>query len=237
MAQTQFIAWSHSRRKTFMECPRQLERTAVLKKHDPLYVPYVEGKDQRDGKEVDEALCNRISKGTPLVPKFQQYEDICQDVLAAPGSKLTQLQLALDQSFKPCGSMEWDRVWVRAVIDLAIINGSHMHNWDWKNGKVWIDEAQLKLSSAIVFHTFPEIETIDTAFVWLRHGIISPAHYKRSDLADMWNDLMPDVERLQAAFKTNHWPPDPKRGAATCKWCPVNRNRQCDEAEAAYAGR
>lgn len=230
-----FLAWSHSRLKTFNACPKQLYHTAILKRTDPGYVPYIEGKAQRDGKEIDQALSDRIGKGVPLPAKFAPYEPIAGMVLALPGAKFTQLQLGLDQTFTPCGYKDWDNCWVRVAYDLAVINDWHAYLWDWKNGKVWIDESQLRLYATIGFHVYPELEVIDTSFVWLAHGKTSDKTYRRRELPDLWETFLPDVERLQVSFKTNHWPATPSESA--CKWCSVNQAGKCPVAAVKYAGR
>ena len=53
----------------------------------------------------------------------------------------------------------------------------------------------------------------------------------------MWNTFIPDVERMEVSFQTNHWPATPKRGAATCKWCPANSAGKCKEAQGPYGTR
>ena len=132
--------------------------------------------------------------------------------------------------------MDWDRAWLRVIYDLAIVNVPEKHAfiWDWKNGIVWPDDDQLKLFAATGFLYWPEIDTISTSYVWLKHGTTSDATYRRKDLPEMWSELLPDVERLQSSFKANHWPAEPRRGKATCKWCPVNRAGKCDRAAGPY---
>lgn len=228
---TQTIAWSHSRLKTFRDCPKQFYHSNVPKKGHPDRVEFVQTKDMIDGNLVDEALTKRISQGTPLPPQYAPYEGMAQAVLAAPGAKFTQMKIALDKSFQPVGYMDWDRAWVRVIYDVAVINGTYGFLGDWKNGKIWLDEEQLRLFATVGFHYFPEVEKFDTSYIWLRHGVTSDKAYTRRELPDMWQTFLPDVERLQIAYRTNHWPAHPKRGAATCKYCPANRAGLCKEAQ------
>ncbi len=72
------------------------------------------------------------------------------------------------------------------------------------------------------------------SYIWLAHGITSDKTYRRRELPELWQTFIPDVERMQAAFKTNHWPAEPKRGKATCKFCAVNRAGKCDRAAGPY---
>lgn len=229
-----FLAWSHSRISTFKNCPRELYHTQVAKKGDPARVEFFQTQPMRDGNEVDDALTARISKGTPLPPKFAPYENICASVIAAPGQKFTQLKLALDQSFTPCGYMDWGKTWVRAVWDVAVINGTHAFVGDWKNGQIRISEEQLRLFAAVGFHTFPELETIDTSYIWLKAGITSDKSYARRELPEIWSVILSDVERLQVCYRTNTWPATPVRGAKSCKYCAVNKANLCKEAQGPY---
>jgi hypothetical protein len=231
-----FLAWSYSRLKMFKECPRQTWHNAVAPKGHPDRIEFKQSKPMLDGIEVDNALTARIKSGTPLPAKFTPYEPICAAILAAPGAKFTQLQLALDQTFKPCGYRDWNTAWVRVIYDLAIINKNRGIFWDWKNGQIWLDEDQLRLFATVGFHIYPELDEIDTSYVWLRHGVTSDKTYTRRELPDMWQTFLPDVERMQVAFKTNHWPATPSRGAKSCAYCAVNQAGKCKEAQGPYKG-
>lgn len=230
----QHLAWSYSRYKIYEECPGKLWHCSVAPRGSPDRAPYVESRPQREGKEIDAALTARISKGTPLASKFAGYEDIAQLVLAQDGAKLTQVEWALDKTFAPCGSKDWNNAWVRVVIDLAIIQRSYAAFWDWKNGKIWIDENQLKLNAAVGFMQLPELEVIDTAYVWLRHDTISPKVYYRRDLPEMWHSFLPTVERMQLSYINNHWPKTPSPRA--CGYCDANKAGICKEAVVKYKG-
>ena len=233
---TDFIAWSHSRRNDFLECPRMFYHKNVLKKGHPEKIEFKQSPAMVAGLEIDNALTERISKGTPLPAKFEPYEGMAAAVLSAPGQKFTQLKVALDQAFKPCGYLDWNNAWVRSVYDLMILDKEHAFIWDWKNGQIWVDESQLKLFAATAFHTFPETEIIETSYVWLGHGHTSDKTYRRRDLPDLWAELLPDVERMQVAFRNGHWPAQPKRGKNSCKRCDVNKVGLCKEAQGPYGG-
>lgn len=231
-----FIAWSHSRLKMFKECPKQVWHNAAAPRGHADRIEFKQSKAMLDGIEVDNALTARISEGTPLPEKFSPYEPLAQSVLAAPGVKFTQMSLALDRSLCPCGYKDWDRAWVRVIYDLAIINGEHGFIWDWKNGQIWLDEDQLRLFATVGFHHFPEVMTFDTSYIWLRHGQTSDKTYRRREIADLWQTFLPDVERLQAAFKANHWPAEPANGKKTCSRCSVNEAGLCKEAKGPFGG-
>lgn len=230
-----FLAWSHSRISTWLECPKQLWHSIAPKGH-PDKIPFVQSQPMLDGLEVDNALTARIKTGTPLPDKFAPYEGLCSSIIASPGTKLTQVKLALDQAFKPCGYMEWDTVWVRVIYDLVILNGAHGFIWDWKNGQIQTSEDQLRLFATVGFHVFPEIEVFDVSYIWLKHGVTSDRTYRRKELPDLWQTFLPTVERMQVAFKNNHFPATPARGKTSCGWCSVNKAGKCSEAQGPYKG-
>jgi hypothetical protein len=220
------LAWSHSRRKAFKDCPKAFYHMNVAPRGHPDRVEFVQSQAMKDGNEIDEALTARISMGTPLPSKFQQWEGLASTVVSAPGQKITQMKIAFDTAFKTCGYTEWDKVYLRVIYDLALlVNPKHALLWDWKNGMVWPDESQLKLFAATGFMYFPEVEVIDTSYVWLKHGITSDARYTRDQLPEMMAELLPDVERMQVMYRAwredpaFQWPPTPAKQA--CKFCPV----------------
>lgn len=217
-----------------MDCAKKFYHKSVAPRGHPDRIEYKKTAEQLAGTGIDDAITARIAAGTPLPPQYAPYEGMAAAVLAAPGTKLTQVKLALDVNFKPCGFMEWDKAWVRAIYDLIVLNGDWGWLADWKNGKVWLDEDQLKLFAAVGFHTFPELEVVDTSYVWLHHGVTSDKRYYRRELPDLWNDLLPDVERLQVAYRNNHWPAAPKNGKKTCQWCEVNQVGKCAQAHGPY---
>ena len=231
-----FIAWSYSRLRMFKECPRQMWHNAAAPKGHPDKLEFKQSKAMLDGVEVDNALTARIATGTPLPSKFTPYESMAAAVTAAPGAKFTQLQLALDQTFKPCRYKDWEHAWVRAIYDAAVINGLIAHVFDWKNGQIWLDDDQLRLFATVGFHQFPEVETIHTSYVWLKHGVTSDKTYTRRELPDLWQTFLPDVERMQVAFKSQTWPAAPVRGAKSCAYCAVNQAGKCKEAQGPFKG-
>lgn len=228
-----WISWSHSRRKDWMECPRMFYHKNVAPKGSADRVEFIQTAAMKAGNLIDDALTQRISKGTPLAPQFAPYERMCASVIAAPGAKYTQLRVTLDQAFKPCGYFDSD-AWCRSIYDVAVINGSRAFIGDWKAGQVWLDTDQLALFAATAFHQFPEIEVVDTAYIWLKHGVTSDKTYTRRELPEIWMGLLPEIERLQVAFRNNHWPAAPKRGAKSCKMCNVNQQGKCKEAQGLY---
>ena len=219
----------------FRECPKQLYHSAVAPKGSADRVEFSQTPQMIAGNLVDDALAKRISNGTPLPPQYAPYEPMVASILAAPGAKYAQLKVTLDRAFKPCGYFD-SGAWVRSIYDVAVINGTHAFIGDFKNGMIWPDTNQLTLFAATAFHQFPELEVIDTAYIWLKHGQTSDETYRRKELNDLWQVFIPDEERMQACYRTNHWPAAPKRGAKSCKQCGANQAGLCNKAQGPYGG-
>lgn len=220
----------------FLDCPKQLWHKAVAPRGHPDKIPFVQSEAQKKGDAVDAALTARVATGTPLPAQYAPFEPMMQVILSAPGAKFAQMEFALDQTFKPCGVKDWDRAWVRVKYDVAVINGTHGFIGDYKNGKLYLDEDQNRLFATVGFHALPEVEVFDTSYIWLQHGVTSDKRYTRRELGDLWQTFLPDVERMQAAYKANHWPAIPANGKRTCAYCGVNAAGKCTEAQGPYKG-
>lgn len=225
------LAWSHSRLDKFRTCPKQLWHSIAPRGH-PDRIEFVQTQAMKDGNEIDDALTKRISADVPLPLEFAAFEPLAQTMLQTPGNKFTQMKLALNASFEPCGYMDWNAAWVRVIYDIAVINGGYAFLGDWKNGQIRVDSNQLRLFAVVGFHYFPEVEVIDTSYIWLKHGITSDDTFERRYLADYWQTFIPDVERMQIAHKTGRFEPTPSKKA--CKWCDVNKAEKCPVAAVKY---
>lgn len=235
--ETKRIAWSYSRLKQFRDCPKAFYHKNIARKGHPDHVAYVETSAKNAGLEVDAALTARVLAKQPLPEEYKHLEEMCQVIDATPGSKIGQARYCLDQSYQQVGYNDWQRGWVRVIYDVGVINGEHAWLGDWKNGKVWVDEGQLALFAATGFILFPEVQKIDTSYIWLSHGFTSDKTYLRKDMSDIWMQFLPDVERLQLAADTNNWPAAPLRGKSTCAYCDVNKAGKCASAAGPYKGR
>lgn len=232
-----FLSWSYSRLQKYLACPWNAWCMSIAPKWDPNRVPYQANEHQAAGTAVDDALTARGQSGTPLPPQYRHLEPLAAVLAGAPGAKLYQLDLALDRSFRQCGSKDWDNCWVRVKIDYANVQGRWAYFIDHKNGKVNIDEKQLKLYSAVGFMVLPEVDVIDVSYNWLNYNDTTDRTYHRGELGALWQEFLPDVERMNVSFATNTWPATPENkvnGASVCKWCDVNRLRKCAVAKVPF---
>lgn len=172
-----------------------------------------------DGKDIHDALKKRVIDNKPLPLNLRHMEKMAAKFANAKGEKYGELQFALNEQYEPVDWFAKD-AWVRAIIDLLIINGKHALLVDWKTGKVKEEYDQIKLSAAVLAQQMPELEEFSLAYVWTKHRKISPLTMRREHMADVWADYLPRVQAIKDALKTTDFPADP---SGLCGWCPVTQ--------------
>ena len=226
------IAWSASRVKTFLECEKKFYHMAVVPKGHPDRVEYNQGMPQQKGQEFHKAMELRLTKKTPLPLQWERFEVFAQMVEKFPGSLVVEYPFALDGELKPCGTREWDKVWVRAIPDVMMVGEDKLLLVDWKTGKIVDDEYQLKLCAAAAFAHYPTIQEVIAVYVFLQHDHMSnPVTYQRVDLETIWEELLETPRLIHDRLHTNFWRARPGRW---CRWCDVNGAGKCDQAAESY---
>jgi CRISPR/Cas system-associated exonuclease Cas4 (RecB family) len=208
-------AWSYSRLNNYETCPKKFWHESVRKD-----VPFEESEAMRYGKMVHKALELRVGKGKPL-PLHLRYLDKYAKVLAeSKGDKLTEQQLAIDSDFNPC-SWFAKETWCRAILDLAIVNGTHAVVFDYKTGKISSDFTQLRLAAVLLMLHMPEIQTVDLAYLWTKDKKITryDVTLTRDDIKRVVLELMPRLKKYEKAHRMESFPARP--GYLCKSWCPV----------------
>lgn len=150
--------------------------------------------------------------------EFAPYAAVAMRFAQTKGILATEQKLAITNAFKPT---EWfaPDVWCRGVLDARWLDGSVARVVDWKTGKRKPDSKQLLLFALLVFACHPEVNRVNTAFVWLQTGKIDTAKFFRKDVSKLWQEILPEVRRLEYAHKTMTFIPKP---SGICNgWCPV----------------
>lgn len=228
----QRIAWSDSRVKTHETCPKKFYHMVVVPRGEPDRVDYKQGYSGKKGEDFHKAMENRLLHKTPLQPVYATYEAMAQVLEAAPGTMVVEYAMALDASFQPCGTKDWDRVWIRAVPDVMKVSDTAGFILDWKTGKPEFREYQLKLNAAVAFAHFPTVQSITVVYGYLKIGTLStPVTYYRADLEQIWNELLAEPRRMHENLARGYWPAKPGH---YCSWCEVNGAGKCDKAAKRY---
>jgi hypothetical protein len=202
--------WTYSRLEKFETCPKQFFHTKVLK---DVFEPPTEATIW--GKVVHIAFEKRIRDGTPLPEGMTQWEGIASRIEKLPGRKLMEHEMALDDAYRPT---EWNQAWTRGIADVVVLNGKQAAVLDYKTGKQKPSE-QLNLYAAYIMAHFPEVERVETGYIWLKTKTTSMEHVERSGLSEIWRNYLSRVSRLHSAYTRNSWPARP---SGLCNgWCPV----------------
>ena len=210
---TKPFAWSYSALGRYETCPKQYYHVNVAKDVKDEF----SSAQGNEGDLIHKALHKRLINNTPLPLEFRHYEKVAARFEKVPGEKKGEIKLALNRDFEPTAYFASD-VYLRAIIDLLIIDKTHAFVIDWKTGKVKPDFTQLAMSAAVLSQYMPELENFTPLYVWLNHKNVSPKKYTKHDFKGVWADLLPRAARVELALKTTEFPAKPNH---LCGWCPV----------------
>ena len=206
------FSWSYSKLKNFDTCPKRYYEVDVQKNF------HEESEQLAWGNRVHKSLADACTGKVALPEELKDYSKWVHAMKVAPGELLVEQKYALTKDFQPC---EWfgPRVWMRSIGDLVKINGPKALGVDWKTGKVQHDSIQLMLLAQCVFAFHPEVNTVETLFVWLKDDCSTHDTFERATIANDWIGLLERVKQLETATSTLTFPPKP--GKLCRQYCPV----------------
>lgn len=213
------ITWSHSALKDFEGCARRYHEVKVLNKY-----PMQDTEQTRYGKQLHEAAEHYVKNGTELPPQFAFVKPTLDALLAKPGRKFAELEMALTEELNPCGFNSENR-WVRGIADLVIVDDDNLtaRIVDYKTGNDrYPDRDQLVLMSLMVFAHFPHIKRVQSALLFVVKNSMVKHEMTLEDIDPAWWEYRTRFARLVAAYAADTWNP---RSTPLCGWCPV---RDCE---------
>ena len=206
-------AWSYSSLSAFETCPRRYKLTRITK-----VVQEPQSEAMTHGNEVHKALELSVKNSTPLPQKYKDYIPIVEAVRATPGIKHTEIKFGLTEQLAPTGFFAKD-VWVRGVLDLAVVRPKSVTVIDWKTGKPKADGDQMRLFAGAALAMFPSVETVRTGYAWLAYNKLDLEVFTRSDAGGIWDEFRVRAARVDAAAAQDKYPPVP---SGLCRnWGPV----------------
>lgn len=214
---TKSFSWSYTALAQFEQCPLRYKLQRVTKQ-----VKDSDSAASLWGKRVHSSLDAYLSKDVPLPEGMQQHQVLADKIKARPGKRYSEQQLALNSSYEPTKWFGAD-AWVRGVVDVAIKtpSGERMFMGDWKTGARKEDVPQLKLFAGIGFAHWPTVQTITTAYIWLKEGMVDAKTFTRDQVPEIWSEFLPRVRRIELAIANDQFPPKP---SGLCrKHCPVGK--------------
>lgn len=211
------FTWSYSALKEYTGCPKKYQEIRVLKNYTQQDTPQT-----IYGKEVHKALEDYVRSNTALAKNYERFKGLVDDLIAIPGDKYCEHEMALTKEKTPCEFEDPNR-WVRGIADLLIVDGDTAFIVDYKTGSnKYPDPKQLKLMALMVFAHFPQVNHVKAGLLFLMHNHFIPEEYKREDIEKLWKNFTVPLARLNMSYDTNTWAAN---STPLCKYCPV---KTCD---------
>jgi RecB family exonuclease len=207
------FSWSFSRLKNFETCGKRYFHIDVEKS-----VREEESEVLKWGNSVHKALAEYVENSTALPRGMEPYQRVADKIKSANGDVYVEQKYALTRDFAPCGFFD-SSAWFRGIADVVVINGPVALAVDYKLGKIIEESQQLALVAACVFAHHPSVQKVRTEFWWLKEDATTRADFARSDMPNVWKNILPRVGSLEIAHDTHTFPPKP--GGLCRKWCPV----------------
>lgn len=214
MAKT--FAWSFSKLKNFETCPLRHNEIDLLKRFKE-----EESEPLRYGNAAHKALAAAIGKGVDLPTEpydFTCFQKYVARVLKGEGALFTEQQYAVTADLNKCAWFA-PNAWLRVIGDVVRVNSRAALALDWKTGAKKPDSVQLALAAQALFAHFPDLEIIQSKFVWLAEDDETSELYTRARLADMWPSIAERVERMRQAWELKIYQPTPS--GLCVRYCPV----------------
>lgn len=209
---SKLVAFSYSRLNAYEQCPKKFHAISVaktIKEEETSMMSY--------GTELHKAFADFFKDGKKLPLHMQQYTKLLTQIKAAPGTFITEQQLAINDKYEATGWFDKD-VYCRIISDLTILNDKVAVMIDHKTGKISSDFMQLKLAAAVMFLLVPELEKIVMCYLWTKTKEITRQTMTRDEMPGVWNDLLPRIQRYQDAHVSQDWPARP---SYLCRYCPI----------------
>lgn len=207
------VPWSYSSLQQYETCPRRFYYTRIAK---VISEPQTEATIH--GNEVHRALEQAVAGKQALAEKYARHQPIVDRLRATPGERFLEYKFALSKTLEPVGYWD-DSVWVRGVLDVAIVRKSSAIVLDYKTGKRKVDQDQLRLFTLAGLSLWPHIESVKTGYIWLQSGAVDQEGYAREQKVEIYRDFAARVHRMETSEKNNDWQPRP---SGLCRnYCPV----------------
>lgn len=114
------VTWSHSGLKDFENCARKYHEVKVLKRY-----PREETEQTLYGTQLHEQCELYIRDARPLDPNFRFMQPMLDTLVAMPGRKFPEYEMALTKDLRVCNFKD-PNYWVRGIADLVIIDDDNL---------------------------------------------------------------------------------------------------------------
>lgn len=221
------FSFTYSKLKNFEKCPLQHKVTDIERR------PGTEpgGDAISYGNKVHSAFKAALKHNEALAPDMSHLQYWVDWVKDLPGERFIEEKWGLNRNMATPAEFFSNFAWLRLIVDVAVVHREAKIGWlvDWKTGDPkWVGEQplQLWLGAAVMFSKFPELETVDSMFVWLKdddgtnsHECITAETVRKPMLPEIWEAILPRVELYeQTVAADGPWLSKP---GSHCKFCRV----------------
>jgi len=207
---------SHSSLDKYATCPRLYYETYIIKS-----VKFEPSAATEFGLALHTAVENLIvTKQEPTVlptdykDGYAHYKKLRANITALVGMKPREIyaerKLAFNHDMLACDYWGTDAMF-RGVLDVLAVWDKTALIGDHKTGKEVTGSLQLYRNALAVFLTYPQVETVYTAY-WHSDPSITdrqPAAIKRSEMLDIYNEIKRAVLLINSAEALGCWIPKP----------------------------
>lgn len=205
------LTHSYSALKLFENCPKRYYHQRIARE-----VTDEKGEASLHGERVHKSLENNLLGKEELPVELQEFTPVCDKLKESKGELTPEKKLALDADLRPS---HWfaKETWLRAQIDVLVVDNDKATVIDWKTGKRRPDAFQLEFSAMMVFTHQPTINEINAGFFWIPDKKLDPYKYKREEYDRLLNNVLSKINRVEEALDHNVWPAKP---SGLCNYCP-----------------
>lgn len=232
-----FAPYSHSRLDEFRSCPHKFK----LKYIDKVKVPFVTNLALYRGSYIHERIEHHYNQiDFKINDVFTQEEKEKCDVIVESFKNsvigqyyynkhgLHEQEFGLkvvDGKLQVCDYNDPD-AWVRGKIDYSYFEGVKLTIVDWKSGKSKVDSEYFKNDQMIMyavwaFTKYPEIEELDTSFVYVEHNNERKETFYRANLKEYVKKLFIDTKACENGERY------PKTVGPLCDYCDFKTYGHC----------
>ena len=219
--------YSYSALKDYAQCPRLFYEKRVVKT-----VKFVQSAAAAYGVRLHTAFEEYVRDGIPLSSEFTKHEPLLRALVAHGGEHLCEHLMAVDAAMSAVPYYDpaiaepkpWEHnpaAYIGGAADLLTLHTACAVYVDYKSGKgSYPDLEQCELMAMLCMATYPHIEEVHTALLFVDAGKLVDKTYTRAGLNSMWTKWNAKIARIEQSKRTGVWQEKPNN---LCGWCAVEK--------------
>ncbi len=173
------------------------------------------------GTKLHEQCELYVRDGRPLDADFKFMQPMMSKLMAMPGRKYPEYEMALTSDLRVCNFKDPNR-WVRGIADLVIIDDDNLtaRVFDYKSGgDKYPDVSQQELMAIMNFKHFPHIRSVTGGLLVVLMNTVFKCKIELDAADAIWWKYRERVARIEQAYANGVW--NPKSSGLCKKYCVV----------------